>query len=286
LGGGSEDAAVSSFFENRTAFASAIFLLLVALFCFAAPGDAYTIDPSSIYAPPSGAHWLGTDAEGRDFLARLLHGGRISLSVALFTAAAAVIIGASIGLAAGWFGGAVDAIVLRLIEANLSVPKLPLMLLFAALELHRVFPRNSELASIASVTIVVALFGWTTAARLARASASSLRGQDFVTAARALGFSDLRILSRHVLPSAAAPLIVATSLSLGEVVLYESVLSFLGLGVQPPVPSWGAMLARGLVDLARAPHLIVLPGLLTFMVVAAFQLVGDGIRDALDPRAS
>jgi peptide/nickel transport system permease protein len=274
------------FASNRSALAAAIFLAIVALLCFAAPGDPYSIDPDALYAGPSAEHWLGTDGEGRDFLARLLHGGRISLLVALLTAFAAVTLGATLGLAAGYHGGAIDAIVLRLIEANFSIPKLPLMLLFAALDLHRLFPKESELASIAAVAIVVALFGWTTAARLARASALAARGLDFVTAARALGFSDARILSHHVLPFAASPLIVATSLSLGEVVLYESVLSFLGLGVQPPVPSWGAMLARGLVDLARAPMLIVLPGLLTFAVVAAFQLVGDGLRDALDPRPS
>ncbi len=266
-----------------------IFLVVVAVLCFGAPLaglDAYHLDPNALYAPPSTAHWLGTDADGRDFLARLLYGGRVSLLVAVITAAAAVSLGASVGLVAGYFGGAVDAVIMRVIEANLSIPKLPLMLLIAALDLRRFFPPKSELGSIATVAIVVALFGWTTAARLARAATRSLRQQDFVVAARALGFSTLRILRHHVLPSAAAPLIVATTLSLGEIVLYESVLSFLGLGVQPPVPSWGAMLARGLVDLSRAPRLIVLPGLLTFAVVVAFQLAGDGLRDALDPRTS
>ena len=272
--------------QNRAAVAAATFLAFVAIVCFAAPVDPFSIDPDALYAPASPDHWLGTDAEGRDFLARLLYGGRISLLVALITAFVAVTLGASLGLVAGYYGGPIDALIMRLIEATFAIPKLPLMLLFTALDLHRVFPRNSELGSIAAVSIVVALFGWTTAARLSRAAALSARSQDFVVAARALGFSDARVLFHHVLPFAAAPLIVATTLSLGEVVLYESVLSFLGLGVQPPVPSWGAMLARGLVDLARAPHLIVLPGLLTFLVVAAFQLVGDGLRDALDPRPS
>jgi peptide/nickel transport system permease protein len=276
---------VRRFLHNRVALSAAVFIAAVAILCFAAPVDPFTMNTEAAYAPPSSVYWLGTDGEGRDLFARLLYGGRVSLLVAVLTAFVAVTIGASLGLAAGYYGGAVDAAILRLIEATFAVPKLPLMLLFAALDLHRLFPRDDLLASIASVAIVVALFGWTTAARLARAAALSARSQDFVTAARALGFSDARILLHHVLPFAAAPLIVATALSLGEVVLYESVLSFLGLGVQPPIPSWGAMLARGLVDLSRAPLSIVLPGLSTFAVVAAFQLVGDGLRDALDPRA-
>lgn len=270
-------------------FAAALFILVVTLACFLVPPifglDPYRIDPAALYAPPSGTHPLGTDAAGRDFLARLLYGGRISLAVAVLTGILVVAVGATLGTLAGYYGGAIDAVVMRLVEANLAVPKLPLMLLFAAVDPARFMPGGREVTSVLGVTLVVGLFGWTTAARLARAAALRARTLDYVVAARALGLPERRILTHHVLPEAMSPLIVATMLSLGDVVLYESVLSFLGLGVQPPVPSWGAMLSRGLVDLALAPRLILLPGMLTFALVASFQLLGDGLREALDPRS-
>lgn len=270
-------------------FGAALFIAIVTLLCFVLPGllglDPYRIDPSALYASPSLEHPLGTDAAGRDFLARLLYGGRISLAVAVLTGVVVVAIGTTLGMLAGYYGGVVDAAVMRLVEATRAIPKLPLMLLFAAVDPARFVPGGREVVSVLSVALVLGLFGWTAAARHVRAAALRARNLDYVVAARALGLPELRILTRHVLPEASSPLIVATTLSLGDFILYESVLSFLGLGVQPPVPSWGAMLSRGLVDLALAPRLILLPGLLTFALVAAFQLLGDGLREALDPRS-
>jgi peptide/nickel transport system permease protein len=261
-------------------------LAVLAIACFVTPGilglDPFAIEPSAIYAPPSFSHLFGTDDLGRDVFARLLYGGRISLAVALLATAASVAIGGAIGIAGGYFGGAVDAISARVTEAMIALPKLPFMMLIAAIPLSTTGPS----AQVLKMTAIIVLFGWTGAARLARAVSLQTREMDFVRASRALGASDMFILRKHILPAAMPSLLVAAAVDVGELVVYESALSFLGLGVQPPVPSWGAMLASGLTHVYSAPLIVILPGLLTFLTVASANRLADALRDVLDPRVA
>jgi peptide/nickel transport system permease protein len=254
--------------------------------------DPYVIDADSIYLSPSVRHLFGTDDLGRDAFARILIGARVSLAVSILGTGLSVAIGSAIGLASGWFGGIFDAIASRVTEAMMAIPRLPLMLIFAAVDLDKVFPlglgmfgRGSS-GSIVKLVFIVVLFGWMGAARLSRASALELRRAEFVEAARALGASARHVILRHVLPNAAAPLATLAAIELGEIILYESVISFLGLGVAPPLPSWGQMLAKGMTYLESAPLLLIMPGLLTFLTVLSFNVLADRVRDALDPRTA
>jgi peptide/nickel transport system permease protein len=244
-----------------------------------------TVDLLARLEPSSSAHLLGTDELGRDVLVRLIQAGRVSLAVGLCGALLAAAIGTGVGLAAGYAGGMLDAVLMRLTDAVISLPLLPLLIVLAAVDLGKLgLPEQSETASVVRIVVIVALFGWTTTARLVRASVLSLRTREFVRAARALGAGPPTILRRHILPNAVGPLIVATTLSIGNVILVESVLSFLGLGVQPPVPSWGSMLTGAQELLFEAPRLALWPGLLIFVAVLAFNVLGDGVQAALNPR--
>ncbi|NQW08705.1 MAG: ABC transporter permease [Alphaproteobacteria bacterium] len=251
--------------------------------------DAQAVDLFSRLQPPSPAHPLGTDELGRDLLLRLLYGGQVSLAVGLAAAVVASAIGTGIGLAAGYLGGRVDAVLMRVADGVIALPLLPLLIVLAAVDLTKLgFPPDaaqSELTAIARLVILVSLVGWPVTARLVRAATLSLRRREFVEAARALGFSPLRIALRHVLPNAAAPILVATTLAVGNVVLFESVLSFLGLGIRPPTPSWGNMLTGAQELIWEDPRLAIWPGLLIFLTVVSVNLLGDALRDALDPRA-
>ena len=247
--------------------------------------DGNSVDLLARLEPPSSAHPLGTDDLGRDVLARLIQGGRVSLAVGLAGALLAAAIGTGIGLVAGYLGGIVDALLMRLTDLVISLPLLPLLIVLAAVDLGKLgLPAQGELAGVVRIVVLMALFGWTTTARLVRASVLSLRTREFVRAAQAMGAGPGRILVRHILPNAAGPLIVATTLSIGNVILVESVLSFLGLGVQPPVASWGNMLTGAQELLFEAPRLALWPGALIFLSVLAFNLLGDGLQSYLDPR--
>jgi peptide/nickel transport system permease protein len=247
--------------------------------------DGTTVDLLGRLEPPSAGHPLGTDDLGRDVLARLLEGGRISLAVGLAGSLLAALIGTAVGLAAGYLGGAVDAILMRLTDLVISLPLLPLLIVLAAVDLGKLgLPTQGELTSVIRIVVLVALFGWTTTARLVRASVLSLRTREFVRAAQAMGAGPARILLRHILPNVSGPLIVATTMAIGNVILVESVLSFLGLGVQPPTPSWGNMLTGAQELLFEAPRLALWPGMLIFLTVLAFNLLGDGLQAHLDPR--
>jgi peptide/nickel transport system permease protein len=283
------------FAAEPVAALAGLFLVALVLLTAAAPLiEAWLmVDPNAVdllarLEPPSAAHLLGTDELGRDVLLRLLRGGRISLAVGLCGALLAALIGTVVGLVAGYAGGAVDGFLMRLTDAVIALPLLPILIVLAAVDLGKLgLPAGvatGELASVLRIVVIVALFGWTTTARLVRASVLSLRTREFVHAARALGAGPARILRRHILPNALAPLIVATTLSIGNVILAESVLSFLGLGVQPPLPSWGNMLTGAQELLFESPRLALWPGLLIFLTVLAFNLLGDGLQAALDPR--
>ena len=250
--------------------------------------DAESLDLSAMLAPPSAAHPLGTDELGRDMLVRLLHGGRVSLLVGLTTAAIAAALGTLVGLLAGLRGGIADALLMRLTDGVIALPLLPLLIVLGALDPAKLgLPPEllrSETAGLARIVIIIALVGWTTVARLVRAATLSLKHQDFVRAAQALGMSPARLMWKHLLPNVASPMIVATCLSVGNIILLESALSFLGLGVQPPMASWGNMLTGALQQLFSAPILAVWPGGLIFVTVLSFNLLGDGLQEALDPR--
>ena len=244
------------------------------------PHDPNRIDLDAILEPPSRRHWLGTDALGRDLLARLLHGARISLSVGVVAAALALLVGAPLGALAGFRGGAIDAIVSRAVEATLAVPALllALALLSSAAGWLAVLPESMRLA------IVIGVTGWMPAARYVRAEFAKLRGSDLVAAARAMGASDLRIMTRHVLPSAVAPVLVTAAFSVGAAIVLEAGLSFLGLGVHPPTSTWGSLLAEAREQVRSAWWPVLFPSVALFLSTTGCSLVAEGIRDALDPR--
>jgi len=247
--------------------------------------DAVTVDLFGRFQGPSEQHLLGQDELGRDMLARLLRGGQVSLLVGFLGAGLAAAIGTAVGLLAGYLGGRVDALLMRLTDTVIALPILPLLIVLAALDLEKLgLPEalaGSEQASLWKIVVIVALAGWTVTARLVRAATLSVRSRTYVEAAVASGASTLRILWRHVLPNVSGPILVAVTLSIGNVILLESVLSFLGLGIQPPTPSWGAMLTNAQTIVWQAPHLAIWPGLLVFVTVLAINLLGDALRDRI-----
>jgi len=251
--------------------------------------DPVTIDLAHRLAPPSAGHWLGTDELGRDLAARLAQGGRVSLLVAALTATLAAGLGTAIGLLAGFRGGGLDALLMRLTDAVMALPLLPLLIVLAAINPAKLgLPASltgSPLAAIGWLAVIIALTGWTGVARLVRAATLSARARDHVRAALALGASPARVMLRHVLPEVASPVVVATTLSVGQVILVESALSFLGLGIRPPLASWGAMLT-GAMDLVwTAPALALWPGLAIALTVLAATLLGEGLQRRLAANA-
>ena len=284
------------FLEHRLALGSLIALTLLALVSLAAPLietglglDAAKVNLLGRFQPPSAQHPLGTDELGRDLLLRLLYGGRVSLLIGLTAAVFAAVIGTVIGLLAGFYGGTLDALLMRVADGVIALPLLPLLIVLAAIDLTKLgIPEaiaGSENASLYRIVGLIALVGWTTVARLVRGATLSLKTREFVRAAEALGAGELRIMAVHILPNAISPIVVATTLSVGNIILLESVLSFLGLGIQPPIPSWGNMLTNAQELIWSAPLLAIYPGLLIFATVIAFNFLGDGLQDALDPRS-
>jgi peptide/nickel transport system permease protein len=226
--------------------------------------------------PPTANHWLGTDELGRDVFARLMFGGRISLSVGLVAVAIYLAIGIVLGAAAGFYGGWTDNVIMRITDVVMVIPFFPLALTMAVV----------LKPSLYNTMIILGMLGWTVICRLVRGEFLSLRKRDFVEAATAEGAGDLRIIFRHILPNSLAPIVVAATLGVAEAVLAEAGLSFLGFGVQQPTPSWGNMLssALSLKVLVLQPWLWIPPGTMIFIAVLAVNLVGDGLRDSLDPR--
>jgi peptide/nickel transport system permease protein len=222
---------------------------------------------------PSGAHWLGTDGFGRDVLTRVIWGSRVSLEIGLFATGLAVAVGVLVGGTAGYFSGRVDLGLMRVADVFMAVPSLFLILVVVAL-----FG-----ASLINTTLVIGLVTWAHVARIVRGECLALRARDFVDAARALGAGHGRILARHLLVNALPVVIVQATLLLGQTILIESGLSYLGLGVQPPIPSWGNMVVEGRQYLASAWWIATFPGLAIFVTVLGFNLFGDGLRDTLDP---
>ena len=281
---------------HRLAQVSLVFLAVLLVLSLAAPliAEARGIDPTMTdllrrFEPPSATFWLGTDELGRDLFQRLLDGGRVSLMVGFAGALLSAAIGAAIGVVAGYLGGRLDSVLMRVTDGVIALPLLPLLIVLAAIDPAKVgIPQaiaQSETFSLYRIVVIVALTGWTTVARLVRAETLSLKARDFTRAAQALGARPGRIMFRHILPNAMGSLVVATTLSIGSLILLESTLSFLGLGTQPPAASWGNMLTNAQDLLQMAPILALWPGLLIFLTVIAFNFLGDGLQDALDPRS-
>ena len=259
--------------NNPLALAGGIILCLLGLAALFAPWIA-PHDPLHANLPeallgPSTSHLLGTDQLGRDVLSRLLYGARISLLVGFIAVGIAVLVGSAIGLLAGFYGGWLDAILMRFVDTMLSIPTMFLLLAVIAV----VGP------SIRIVMVVIGLTSWMGVARLVRAEILSLKEREFVLAARVLGASPFRLMAKHLLPNAMAPVLVSATLGVGGAILAESVLSYLGLGVQPPTPSWGNMLNEGRAALGVAWWLTLSPGLCILITVLAFNLLGEGIRE-------
>ncbi|HLJ84519.1 MAG TPA: oligopeptide ABC transporter permease [Candidatus Eremiobacteraceae bacterium] len=275
------------FKRHRLAVAGAVVLLIIIIGAVFAP--AFTrFDPAAIdnvwqgtpLAPGVAGHWLGTDEVGRDLWARLLFGGRISLTIGLFAVIIEVLLGSFIGAIAGYFGGWVDGVLMRITDAFLCIPLLPLLLVLTAI----VAAESTKAAlNFGSIVLIIGFLSWMPVARLVRGAFLSLREKEFCEAARAIGSSHFRIMFRHLLPNAMAPIVVQATLDVANVIILESVLSFLGFGIQPPTASWGSMLANAQENISIAWWAAVYPGLCIFATVLAINYMGDGLRDALDP---
>lgn len=233
-------------------------------------------------------HLFGTDELGRDVMIRLIYGTRISMSVGILVAIVSALVGLLVGAFAGFYGGLIDTLLMRVTDALLSLPLLPVMIVIAAVDVQK-FPLLNSLIStqnesVSKMVFILCLFSWMTVARLVRGSILTLREREFILAARTLGASDLTIILRHMFPNVIAPMLVSISLGVGESILFEAALSFLGLGIQPPTPSWGNMLFNAQELIYQAPFLAILPGVMIFLTVISFNFLGDGLQDAIDPK--
>ena len=266
--------------KNKMAVVSAIILVLIILGAVLGPqfsGQSYETQDLQLGAtPPSAAHWLGTDTLGRDLLVRILYGGQISISVGLCATAVALTIGVLYGTVSGFLGGKVDAFMMRIVDIIFALPFTVFVILLMVF-----FGRKFVLlfAAIGAVQ-------WLTMARIVRGQVQSLRHQEFIEAAEALGLSKLRIIFRHMIPNALGPIIVYATLTVPSVMLLEAFLSFLGLGVQPPMSSWGVLIKEGADSMEEFPWLLIYPGLFLAVTLFSLNFLGDGLRDALDPRAA
>ncbi|GGO25340.1 oligopeptide ABC transporter permease [Deinococcus humi] len=271
---------IARFLKHKLAVLGLVVLLLLGLLAIFAPFIApYTFDgqDASIIGqpqPPSAAHPMGTDQLGRDAFTRVLYGARISLMVGLFSALLATFLGTLIGALSGYYRGWTDTALMRFTDVVLCIPLLPLIILLSGI----------LRPSVTLLIVIVGSLSWMGTARLVRSQFLSLREREFVEASRALGGGDNRVMFRHILPNAIGPIIVSTTLSVGGTIMLESALSFLGLGVQPPTPTWGNLLNYASQWLTAAPWLAVFPGLMILITVLAVNFLGDGLRDAFDPR--
>ncbi len=263
---------------NRLALLGLVIVVVVVLVAvwapFIAPYDYAKIDPNAVLMPPSWEHPFGTDQLGRDVLSRVIWGARVSVEVGVISVGIAVVIGTVIGAVSGYYGGLVDSVLMRFVDIMLCFPTFFLILaVISVLE-----------PSIVNIMVVIGLTSWMGVARLVRAEVLSLKEREFVLAAKVMGAGDLRIIFKHIIPNAMGPVLVAATLGVGSAILVESALSFLGIGVQPPTPSWGGILASGKDNIEIAWWLSFFPGVAILVTVLGYNLLGEGLRDILDPR--
>lgn len=284
--------------RHRLAFASSMFIAALFAAAFLGPlvvdGSYATQDMGNTLARPGAGAWLGTDTLGRDVLIRLMYGARISLTVGIVVQAVIVIIGVPAGLLAGYAGGKTDMVIMRLVDVLYALPNLLFVILIMTFLRSKLADNPSGVTKLIAtvdgksggligVYIGLGLISWLTVARIVRATTMSLKEKEYVEAARGLGASDTRIMMRHLLPNTVAPIVVAATLGIPGAILYEAGISFLGLGVLPPMPSWGLMISDAIPQMRSHPHLLISPAILLSLTVLAFNFVGDGLRDALDP---
>lgn len=263
--------------DKRIMISALLIILFVAVGAFASlisPYDPQSMDPSASLAGPSAAHWLGTDQLGRDVLSRLIYGARLSLEISIGSVVIAFVVGVTIGAVSAYFGSWFDGVLMRVVDVFLAFPALVLAIAVAAF----LGP------SLWSIILVIGIVYWPIFARLTYVVTGAIKHLDYVESARALGASHARIIVRTILPNSLAPLIVQTSLSLGFAILTESGLSFLGVGVPPPAPSWGTQIAESRLTLSQDPLLVVWPAVVIAIAILSFNILGDGLRDLLDPR--
>ena len=291
--------------RNKPALVSLCVLTGILLSCFLGPFLWFTKDPTVINlansaAAPSSAHWFGTDQLGRDLFSRVLSGGQVSLLVGLVATGVAVIIGVTYGAISGYLGGAVDSAMMRFVDILFALPFLVLVILFGLVVDEPAskfttwviettgWPRNrvAPITTLIPLFIAIGAIGWLTIARIVRAQVLSVKNLEFVEAAVSLGLSRFRILSRHILPNIIGPVIIYTTLAVPGIMLLESVLSYLGLGVKPPNASWGILIKEGADRMEISPYLLLFPSVFFATTLFALNFLGDGLRDALDPKSS
>ncbi|HYM70053.1 MAG TPA: ABC transporter permease [bacterium] len=292
--------ALARFARHRMAGVGAVFLAVVVLVAVGAPTlSPYRFDKQDLlatYAPPDAHHLAGTDALGRDLLSRLMYGARVSMSVGLASTAIVLMVGVPMGLTAGYFGGTFDLLLMRVVDIVYAIPYLLLVVLlqtfFTAFlpamhsgPLAWLRALNQGTGGVAAIVLALSLVGWLDVARVVRGQALALRHREFVQAAKSLGASEQHVLTAHLLPNVAAPIIIMATLLIPTFIIAEAGLSFLGLGVQPPTPSWGLMIAEGVDAIESYPSLVIAPALVLAAALLSLNFIGDGLRDALDPSA-
>jgi ABC-type dipeptide/oligopeptide/nickel transport system permease subunit len=260
---------------SRAGIIIVFLLFFMAVFApFLAPFDPNAQDLYNVLTGPSATHWLGTDNVGRDLLSRIIYGSRVSMTVGFFSVFISVFIGSFLGLLAGYRGGVMDMIIMRIVDTFMCIPFLPFVLVLAA----------ALGPGLKNIIVALAVLGWTGFCRIMRGQVLMVRELPYVEAARAAGASGFRIMFKHLFPNCLAPIIVAVTISLGAFIMLESTMSFFALGVQPPTPSWGKELRTGYSYLETVPLFSIAPGILITLAVLAFNFLGDGLRDSLDPR--
>ena len=276
---------------NRVGMVAGAVVLLMVVIAVAAPvlatyvvhHNPYSIDLDATFSPPNGAHWLGTDEDGRDTLIRLVYGAQVTLQVAFLSVAVALLVGGTVGLVAGFYGGWIDNVLMRFVDTLLSIPSIYLLILLTILQ-PKIGPIQLTTSDPRSLAVIIAVVSWGGLSRLVRGEVLTVKNRDFVLAARSIGASDVRLLIRHLLPNVLAVMIVAASLNVGAIIITESVLDFIGLGIQPPTASWGNMLTNAQTYFYHSTWLVALPGASIFVTVLAMNVFGNALRDAFDPR--
>ncbi len=283
-----QEEALEKLRKNPVAVWSAILIVFICAVALLAPWiSPYPFDEQyldQVLAKPDARHWFGTDSLGRDMLSRLIYGARISMAVGVITALISLVIGTIYGAVAGWFGGFVDSGMMRIVDILDSIPSLVLLILVKLIFDSVDIISNPELKALTGMLLALSLVSWVSLARVVRGQILQMKQMAYVEAARAMGASGLRIVSQHILPNIVGPVIVLLTFQIPSNILSESFLSFLGLGLQPPFSSWGVLANDGWRSLKSYPHLMISPGIAIFMAMLAFNLLGDGLRDAFDPQ--
>ena len=275
--------------KNKAAVVSAVFLMIVC-FCayfadWVAPYSFEAQDASKILLSPGAEHWLGTDSLGRDLLSRIIYGAQMSMAVGIFTSLASLVMGVIYGAISGWFGGRVDSFMMRFIDILYTIPALVLLILVMVLFNSLATELDPKDKALYGTFVALSIVGWVNIARLVRGQVLQEKQMLYVEAAVSIGVPSYQILTRHILPNILGPIIVTLTFQIPANVMFESFLSFIGLGIQPPYASWGTLAADGWRSLRTYPHIIISRGVILFLSMLAFNLLGDGLRDAFDPKA-